>query len=149
MKKEFSLLKFLEKITFLEEKFLNFLIESKKINKFNKKEFLITKDILINEIINEIIPISDAMETFSKNFKNNQNNEVEIIVLIFKLIKKIFLKFNVNQISKINIYFNPEIHEAIGTVSDFKKKGIIKNILQTGYIRKNKILRPALVIVYN
>ncbi|MFI4883920.1 MAG: nucleotide exchange factor GrpE [Candidatus Carsonella ruddii] len=149
MKKEFSLLKFLEKITFLEEKFLNFVIESKKINKYNKEEFLTTKDILIDEIINEIIPISDTMETFSKNFKNNQNNETEIVVLIFKLIKKIFIKFKIKQISKINVYFNPEIHEAIGTFLNLKKKGLIKNILQTGYIRKNKILRPALVIVYN
>ncbi|MGK2931041.1 MAG: nucleotide exchange factor GrpE [Candidatus Carsonella ruddii] len=149
MKKEFSLLKFLEKITFLEEKFLNFLIESKKINKYNKEEFLTTKDILINAIINELIPISDAIETFVKNFKNNQNNEIEIIVLIFKLIKKFFFKFKIKQISKINVYFNSEIHEAIGTYLSYKKKGLIKNILQTGYIRKNKILRPALVIVYN
>ncbi|XRA05492.1 MAG: nucleotide exchange factor GrpE [Candidatus Carsonella ruddii] len=149
MKKEFSLLKFLEKITFLEEKFLNFLIESKKINNYNKEEFLLTKDVLINEIINELITIFDAMETFAKNFKNNQNNEIEIIVLIFKLIKKIFFKFKIKQISKINIYFNPEIHEAIGTFSNSKKKGLIKNILQTGYTRNNKILRPALVIVYN
>lgn len=149
MKKEFSLLNFLEKVTFLEEKFTNFLLESKKINKYNKEEFNYIKDLLINDIINELIPITDALEVFAKNFNKNQVNEIEILVLIFKLIKNFFLKFNIKQISKIGNYFNPEIHEAIGMYSNTDKKGIIKKVLQTGYIKNNILIRPALVIVYN
>ncbi|UNB92145.1 nucleotide exchange factor GrpE [Candidatus Carsonella ruddii] len=149
MKKEFSLLNFLEKVTFLEEKFTNFLLESKKINKYNKEEFNYIKDLLINDIINELIPITDALEVFAKNFNKNQVNEIEILVLIFKLIKNFFLKFNIKQISKIGNYFNPEIHEAIGMYSNTDKKGTIKKVLQTGYIKNNILIRPALVIVYN
>lgn len=150
MEKEFSLLKFLEKITFLEEKFSIFITNSKKINKYNHDELNNIKFLLINDIINEFIPIVDTLEMYAKNFNSNQNNEIEILVLIFKLIKNFFFRFNIKQISKIGVYFNPEIHEAIGTFKiTTNKKGIIKSILQTGYLIDNIIIRPALVIVYS
>ncbi|MBY0585305.1 nucleotide exchange factor GrpE [Candidatus Carsonella ruddii] len=150
MEKEFSLLKFLERITFLEEKFFFFITNSKKINEYNLEEFNNIKESLINDILVELIPITDTLEMFSKNFNLNQNNEIEILVLIFKLIKKFFIRFNVKQISKTEIFFNPEIHEAIGMYSKHnKKKGLIKTVLQTGYTRNDSLIRPALVIVYN
>ncbi|XOD39058.1 MAG: nucleotide exchange factor GrpE [Candidatus Carsonella ruddii] len=150
MEKEFSLLNFLERITLLEEKFFFFITNAKKIHKYNIEEFNYLKENLINEIISELIPITDTLEIFSKNFTSNQNNEIEILVLIFKLIKKFFLKFNIKQISKIGILFNPEIHEAIGMYpTESEKKGTIKSILQTGYTKNDCLIRPALVVIYN
>ncbi|WP_433928103.1 nucleotide exchange factor GrpE [Candidatus Carsonella ruddii] len=149
MEKEFSLIRFLERITYLEEKFFFFITSSKKINKYNSEEFNILKETLINDILIELIPITDTLEMFSKSFNSNQNNEIEILVLIFKLIKKFFLKFNIKQISKTEIFFNPEIHEAIGIYPQNNKKNIIKTILQTGYTRNGCLIRPALVVIYN
>ncbi|ATX33503.1 nucleotide exchange factor GrpE [Candidatus Carsonella ruddii] len=150
MEKEFSLLNFLERVTILEEKFFFFITNAKKIYKHNLEEFNNLKESLINNILSELIPITDTLEMFSKNFTSNQNNEIEILVLIFKLIKKFFLKFNIKQISKIGILFNPEIHEAIGIYpTESNKKGIIKSILQTGYTKNGILIRPALVVIYN
>ncbi|AFP84288.1 nucleotide exchange factor GrpE [Candidatus Carsonella ruddii] len=151
MEKEFSLIIFLEKLKHLEEKFNKFLLDTKNICTKKISDLNIIKDNLINEIVLELLPLNDSMEMFSKSFKINQNGEMEILVLIFKLINKFFIKFEVKQISKIGINFNPEIHEAIGmypTLID-SKKNTIKHILQVGYMRKFKLLRPALVIVYN
>ncbi|AFP83548.1 nucleotide exchange factor GrpE [Candidatus Carsonella ruddii] len=150
MSEEFSLIKFLERITYLEEKFNCFLSESKK--NFNKdiKKMIILKESLISDILLELIPITDSMEMFSKSFDINQTGEIEIMVLIFKLINKFYKKFNVKQISKIGIEFNPDMHEAIGMYpTNIYKKGTIKTVLQTGYIRNDSLIRPALVIVYN
>lgn len=150
MEKEFSLIKFLERISSLEEKFFFFINESKKISNFNFKEFKKLQEILISDIISELIPITDSIEIFSKNFNFNQNNEIEVLVLIFKLIKNFYKKFNLKQISKTEIFFDPNLHEAIGMYpSTEEKKGKIKTVLQNGYIRNNLLIRPALVIVYN
>ncbi|BFI90893.1 nucleotide exchange factor GrpE [Candidatus Carsonella ruddii] len=150
MEKNSSLLKFLERIIILEEKFYSFVYESKKIKKSDSKDLKYFQELLINEILSELILITDSMENFVKNFITNQNKEIEILVLIFKLIKKFYKKFNIKQISKTGIFFNPELHEAIGMFSSKKnKKGIIKDILQNGYIRNNTLIRPALVVIYN
>ncbi|XZR53075.1 MAG: nucleotide exchange factor GrpE [Candidatus Carsonella ruddii] len=150
MEKDFSLVKFLERIILLEEKFCFFLYESKKIKKMDFKELNYIQELLINEILSELIPITDSMEIFVKNFNINQNKEIEILVLIFKLIKKFYKRFEIKQISKTGVYFDPELHEAIGMFpSTENKKGIIKDILQNGYVRNNVLIRPALVVIYN
>ncbi|AFP84108.1 chaperone protein GrpE [Candidatus Carsonella ruddii HT isolate Thao2000] len=150
MDKEFSLIKFLERIVFLEEKFFSFISDSKKIKKTEFQDLKYIQEMLVNDILLELIPITDSMENFVKNFNINQNKEMEILVLIFKLIKKFYKKFNIKQISKIGIYFDPNLHEAIGMCSGLEKnKGIIKNVLQNGYVRNNILIRPALVIIYN
>ncbi|BAF35092.1 chaperone protein GrpE [Candidatus Carsonella ruddii PV] len=151
MEKEFSLIIFLERLKHLEEKFNKFLTDTKNICIKTISELNVIKENLINDILLELIPLNDSMEMFSKSFKINQTGEMEILVLIFKLINKFFYKFEVKQISKIGISFNPEIHEAIGMYPTnlINKKNTIKHVLQTGYKRKIKLLRPALVIVYN
>ncbi|WMC19937.1 MAG: nucleotide exchange factor GrpE [Candidatus Carsonella ruddii] len=150
MEKDFSLIKFLERIILLEEKFCSFIYESKKIKKYDFKELKSIQELLINEILSELIPITDSMELFVKSFNTNQSKEIEILVLIFKLIKKFYKKFKIKQISKIGILFDPELHEAIGMFpSTENKKGIIKDILQNGYVRNNVLIRPALVVIYN
>ncbi|AFP83928.1 nucleotide exchange factor GrpE [Candidatus Carsonella ruddii] len=149
MEKEFSLIKFLERIIFLEEKFFSFVYESKKIKKTEIQDLKYIQELLINDILLELIPITDSIENFVKDF-NNQNKEIEILVLIFKLIKKFYKKFNIKQISKTGIFFDPNLHEAIGMFSNNeKKKGIVKSVLQNGYVRNNILIRPALVIIYN
>ncbi|XZR52664.1 MAG: nucleotide exchange factor GrpE [Candidatus Carsonella ruddii] len=150
MEKDFSLIKFLERIILLEEKFCFFIYESKKIKKSDVKDLNYMQELLINDILMELIPITDSMEIFVKNFNTNQNKEIEILVLIFKLIKKFYTKFKIKQISKTGVYFDPELHEAIGMFPSKKnKKGIIKDILQNGYVRNNILIRPALVVIYN
>ncbi|AGS06567.1 nucleotide exchange factor GrpE [Candidatus Carsonella ruddii] len=150
MEKEYSLMNFLDRIIILEEKFCSFVLETKKETDYDEDKIRKLKEIVIENIIIELIPITDSMEMFAKNFDSNQTKESEIIFLIFKLIKKFYKKFNIKQISETGVLFNPDIHEAIGIYPTFgKKKGTVKTILQPGYTRNSKLIRPALVIVYN
>ncbi|WP_458659066.1 nucleotide exchange factor GrpE [Candidatus Vidania fulgoroideorum] len=98
-------------------------------------------------IIKNFIPVLDGLEITYKNCKDKLTKEG--INIILKILKTILLNNNVKKISPKKFDpFNPTLHQAIIKVkTSDKKKNLIFNILQKGYLISNKILRPALVSV--
>lgn len=67
--------------------------------------------------------------------------------LIYKELSKFLEKSGVKVISQVTT-FDPELHEAIGQVdSDTHESGSIVSVLQKGYSLRDKVLRPAKVMI--
>ncbi|WPX96993.1 nucleotide exchange factor GrpE [Candidatus Bandiella euplotis] len=61
---------------------------------------------------------------------------------------KSFQEFDINRIYPLNEQFDHNFHQAISQVTDeHKEPNIIVNVVQAGYTIKDKLLRPAIVIV--
>ncbi|VFP77737.1 nucleotide exchange factor GrpE [Buchnera aphidicola] len=115
----------------------------KKVN--NTYYFSLEKNIL------SMLPVIDSIDS-TENVLNNFNYENSDIYIFLKKIQKnfssFFLKYNISVINSINIPFDPNLHQAISI--DFSKKynnNYISNIIQKGYLLRNRLLRPALVSV--
>ena len=68
---------------------------------------------------------------------------------VFKECDNFLTKNSINRIEvKLGDDFNPSIHEAIEVKNsnDFSKDKIV-NIVQSGYMSNDKLLRPAMVVV--
>ena len=60
----------------------------------------------------------------------------------------IFKKNNIEQIETLNKKLNPNFHQAMMEVEDdAKEPGTIVQEIQSGYMMKDRLLRPALVAV--
>ena len=60
----------------------------------------------------------------------------------------IFKKNNIEQIETINKKLDPNFHQAMMEIEDdTKEPGTIVQEIQTGYMMKDRLLRPALVAV--
>jgi len=83
---------------------------------------------------------------------NNLEDEVSKFLqgfkLMYKQIKDLLTKFEVKEMECLGKEFDPTYHQAVTTGKDeSKESGIILEVLQKGYMYKDKVLRTAMVKV--
>ena len=104
------------------------------------------------EIVTELLPIVDNFERAIKLDDANLNDELSKFLEGFKLIYthliELFKKFEVSEIDCLNKEFDANLEQALMTVKvEGVKPGIVVEVLQKGYMLKDKMIRPALVKV--
>jgi len=104
------------------------------------------------DVIKELLPIVDNFERAINMDDDNLEDEVSKFLEGFKLIynnvKNLLNKFEVTEISEIDVEFDPNIHNAVLTAhNEEKEAGVILEVMQKGYIYKDKVIRPAMVKV--
>ena len=148
----------------------------KKIEKLEKKvkekeeEVLVAKAELINyrkrkdeevtrmlkfcneDLIKQLLPILDNFERAIKLDDNNLDDEVSKFLEGFKMIycnmESVMANFEVKPIDGNNKPFDPVYHNAILTDHvEGVEPGIVLEVMQRGYLYKDKVVRPAMVKV--
>jgi molecular chaperone GrpE len=103
------------------------------------------------DLVEELIPSIDALESAFKN-EDKQSEEIKKFLDGFKLIYDTLLnsldKFGVKAIDGFNKPFDPVYHQAVLTEEkEGVEEGIVIEVLQKGYLLKDKVIRPAMVKV--
>ena len=105
----------------------------------------------LEKFINELLQIIDNIERailLSDKSNNNFTKVINKLEYTLKLYLDILSTFGVTRIKKINIPFNPDIHQAMSIqFSESIQDNHVISILQNGYLLNNRLLRPAMVIV--
>ena len=104
------------------------------------------------DLIKEILPIIDNFERGIKLDDNDLSDEVSKFLSGFKMIySNLIGVLNKNEVKEIVAYgveFNPTIHQAVLMEHDeTKPSGVVLEVLQKGYMYKDKCIRPAMVKV--
>ena len=115
--------------------------ETNKILKYKDEEF-----------IKELLPIIDNFERAIKMDDDDLSDEVSKFLEGFKIIYtntiNILEKFQVKAIDAEGIEFDPTYHHAVLTDhNESKPEGVILEVLQKGYMYKDRVIRPAMVKV--
>lgn len=101
-------------------------------------------------LITEILQVIDNFErALNQNIENEEiSNYLKGMNMIYESLKGILVKYEVREIEALNKEFDPSIHQAVMQVED-KEKGsnIVIEVMQKGYIYKDKVIRPAMVKV--
>ncbi len=106
------------------------------------------------DIILEIIPIIDNFERAIKLDDDNLEDELSKFLHGFKMIYSnlvnILNKFEVKEIDAMNKEFDTKYHNCVLTDNiEDKENNIVIEVLQKGYMYKDKVIRPAMVKVNN
>ena len=104
------------------------------------------------DLIKQILPVLDNFERAIKLDDNNLDDEVSKFLEGFKMIycnmQNIMNNFEVKPIDSSNVPFDPTYHNAIMMEKvEGIESGMIVEVLQKGYIYKDKVIRPAMVKV--
>ena len=104
------------------------------------------------DLIKEYLPIIDNFERAIKMDDNDLSDEVSKFLAGFKIIYTNTLsmlnKFQVKEIDAEGLEFDPKYHHAVLTEHDENKpEGVILEVLQKGYMYKDRVIRPAMVKV--
>lgn len=119
--------------------------------KDEEKRFAEIVNFANQRLIQELIPVIDSFDLAEQSFlakgvKDKEDNYLKGLELIREQIESFLEKMGVRMIGKVGDKFDPSLHEAIKQVPG-KPAGIIQKVIGRGYILKDKLIRPARVIV--
>ena len=119
-----------------------------------RKEEEISKMLKYSEedIVKDFLPIIDNFERAIKMDDDDLSDEVSKFLEGFKIIYTNTLglleKYEVKEIEADGVEFDPTYHHAVLTEHDESKpEGVVLEVLQKGYMYKDKVIRPSMVKV--
>ena len=103
----------------------------------------------MGDIILSFLPIIDNLEK-AVQVKTSDDEYKQGIELVLKQFKEVLSSNGVKEIESVGQIFNPELHEAVTSVTD-DSLGVqeIKEEYRKGYMIGDKVIRHSLVVVAN
>ena len=138
-----------QEINELKDKLLRSRAELENFKKRHETEIEKALKFGVESLLVELVSVIDNLERAISSFSKESNQEdIEGIDLTLKSFESTLEKFNMRPINPLNENFNPEQHEAVGTVkqNDSEENSVIE-VLQRGWQLHNRTVRPARVIV--
>ena len=138
-----------QEINELKEKLLRSRAELENFKKRHETEIEKALKFGVESLLVELVSVIDNLERAISSFSKDSNQEdIEGVDLTLKSFESTLEKFNMRPINPLNENFNPEQHEAVGTVkqNDSEENSVIE-VLQRGWQLHNRTVRPARVIV--
>ncbi len=109
-------------------------------------------------VMREILPIFDNLSEAIKNISEedkSQNSKIDLLCksleLILKMAEGVFEKFMITKTANCGDKFDPNLHQALSTkpaTEQAQSKDTIAEVLQQGYMIHDRLIRPALVVVF-
>lgn len=101
-------------------------------------------------LLRDMLPVADGLDLALLHLSReaDSSNILSGVELIRNILEKFFSKYSVKAIDALGKPFDPELHEAVGVVphSRFPPNTVVR-IEQKGYLYRDKLLRPARVLV--
>ena len=134
------------------EKVLRLAAEMQNYKKRNETEKSNMLKYANEDLAKSLLPILDNFERAIKLDDNDLSDEVSKFLSGFKMIYGSFVNvlnnIEVKEIECDGLEFDPVYHQAVLTEKDeTKPSGVILEVLQKGYMLKDRVIRPAMVKV--
>lgn len=126
--------------------YLRLLAEVKNQATRHRKEIVTTRDYAVSTFIAELVVVLDNLEFALQHDKGNVSEGIQ---LTYDGFMKLLNKHQVHQINpEVNSPFDYRYHESVGTDStEGVEENFILNVIQKGYLFKDRVIRSAKVIV--
>ncbi len=132
----------------LKNDYLRLLAEFDNYRKRVSKEIEEAKEAAKRSIIKEFLVILDNLEKAIEMAYKHKDAIIEGIELSIKSFKDMLKKHGVQEINPKEESFDPNLHDALMTQeSDEHPKNTVIQTVEKGYMLKDKLIRPAKVIV--
>jgi len=124
-----------------------------ELENFRKRSVKERSDLIKYAGKNVLYDLLEVVDNFDRAIEaDKKESDPKVIVqgieIIYKQLLKVLERYDVKPVESKEKVFDPEFHDAIQKVhTDEAKPGTIIGELQKGYIHKDKILRPASVVV--
>jgi len=114
-----------------------------------EREKLELADYARGEVLNEILAVYDNFERAMEHMDSKDPKKLrEGVALIYKQLGETLAKLGVKPVDGAGTVFDPRVHEAISREETSEMPdGAVLRVFQKGYLLKEKLLRPAKVIV--
>ena len=128
------------------------LADYQNLQKESDKRLSGMADFTTNTFILELLPVFDNYRTAIKHIPEDQQKESWAVGLehILKMWEGFLTEHGIDKIKTIDDQFDPNLHEAVGQIVDEDQDDqIIIEEKLAGYSSKDRVIRPAKVIINN
>ena len=137
------------KIDELDDRFKRVMAEFENFKKRSSKEREGLYNSLIADIVSSILPAMDNLETAVSTTTEDTAYQ-EGVKLVYTQFNDVLNKFGVQKIETVGKTFDPELHEAVASVTDESLgEKEIKEEFRAGYKIGSKVIRHSMVSVAN
>lgn len=132
-----------------EDRLKRLMAEFDNFKKRSSKEREGLYNSLISDIFTSLLPVIDNLEK-AVSVKTEDEAYKQGVELVLKQFKDVLTSNGVQEIEAIGMPFDPEVHEAVGMVTDETLgEKIIKEEYRKGYKIGSKVIRHSMVVVAN
>lgn len=132
-----------------EDRLKRLMAEFDNFKKRSSKEREGLYNSLISDIVTSLLPVIDNLEK-AVSAKTEDEAYKQGVELVLKQFKEVLTANGVQEIEAVGTPFDPEVHEAVGMVTDETLgEKIIKEEYRKGYKIGNKVIRHSMVVVAN
>lgn len=129
------------KLLRLQADFVNF-------RKRAEKEKESTISYALESFVCSLLPIIDNFQRAMESEDNKENGFYKGIEMIYQQLMKVLNENGIEEIKSLGENFDPNFHHAVFMEeSDEYEEGKITEVLQNGYILKDRVIRPSMVKV--
>ncbi|MDE0097400.1 MAG: nucleotide exchange factor GrpE [Gammaproteobacteria bacterium] len=145
-----------EQVQEMKDGFLRAQAEMENVRRRSQKEIQAARKYAIEVFAQELLPVKDSMEQATQVELDDAVGEAvtrmkEGLELTLKQLETVLAKFSVVEVEAgPGVKFNPDHHQAVSMVAseDIPPDHII-SVMQKGFLLKDRLLRPAMVVVAN
>ena len=121
--------------------------DKENVKRIMQKNIDETSIYAISNFARDLLSSCDNLETSLKNLKEDDSIHAGVL-MTYKELLNTLERHNITRIDPIGEKFNPQFHKAVSQMTDEEKdENTILHVVQPGYIIKDKLLRPASVII--
>ena len=147
-------LEYLEKLSVEHDQFHdNWLRAAADMDNYKKRTLKERSQLLKygnEDLLRALLPIVDNMDRALKHCNDPAEGDplVEGVCMIEGMLQQLLDRFGVKPIEALDQQFDPTIHEAIArTPMPGKDENMVVEVLERGYMYRDRLLRPAKVVV--
>ncbi len=135
---------YLAKLQGLQAEFDNF-------RKREEKQRLLLKDLITENVVQDILPVIDNFERATHAAKDDNTtleSFVEGINLVYQQFEGFLTNLNIERMEALGEKFDPEKHDAVSkSANEEYEEDIVSGVLQNGWVLNDKVIRHAMVVV--
>jgi molecular chaperone GrpE len=137
----------------LKDKFLRAKAETENVRRRAEADIAAARKYGIESFATELLAVRDSLDLAQAVVLDKGSSEAvqkmyEGIELTLKLMDGAFHKFGITLLDPLGEKFDPTRHQAISTVeSEQLAPNHVVSVVQKGYLLKERLLRPAMVVV--
>jgi molecular chaperone GrpE len=137
-----------QEIAGLRDQLLRLAADFDNYRKRASREQQEVRDYGTSNVLNEILPVLDNLDRALAHSDGDKSPVVAGIRLVVKQFHDVLSRFGVTSFTSVGVPFDPERHEAVAQLPTSEHKpGTIVEELQKGYMLRDRLLRPARVVV--
>jgi molecular chaperone GrpE len=121
--------------------------EADNIRKRAQVEIANAHKFAVEEFASELLPVKDSLEAALIAENPSVESMKSGVELTLKQLAAVFERFSLAEINPVGQKFDPHRHQAIGTVQSGQEPNTVVQVLQKGYLLRDRVIRPALVTV--